>query len=331
MNQIRKKMITKMKLLLVNGLLVLSMMAAGCADHESASSSTAMSKPVIVCTIGMITDVASEVAGDRFVVKGMMGPGVDPHLYKATMRDIKAVNEAQIVFYNGLHLEAKMAEVLEEMSDKKTVVAVTKHIDPAMLTSPPEFEGNYDPHVWFDVSMWSTAVECIRDTLMEADPQHAEEYAQRADAYLVKLNELDHYVKTQVESIPANQRVLVTAHDAFGYFGKRYGFEVKGLQGISTLAEAGVSDVQDIVRFIVDRKIPAIFVESSVPRRNIEAVQEAASKKGWAVSIGGELFSDAMGDAGTEEGTYIGMVRHNINTISAALGATKVNHESATE
>jgi len=272
-----------------------------------------------VTTIGMITDVVQEVGGERVSVTGLMGPGVDPHLYKASEGDVGRLFEADVIFYSGLHLEAKMGEVLEKMGGWTRTVAVTSGIDEALLLSPPEFEGAHDPHVWFDVTLWMQAVETIRDTFVEVDPGSADLYRTNAQRYLAQLEELQRYVQEQTARVPRAQRVLITAHDAFNYFGRAYGFEVRGLQGISTATEAGTGDVQSLADFIAENRIPAIFVESSVPVRNIEAVQAAVQARGFQVGIGGELFSDAMGDWGTEEGTYIGMVRHNVDTIVGAL------------
>ena len=273
----------------------------------------------IVATVGMIADIAQIVGGDHVKMTGLMGPGIDPHLYKATAGDVSRLSGADVIFYNGLHLEAKMADVLQRMSGQTITVAVTSGIDRSMLLTPPEFEGAIDPHVWFDVKLWKKAVKIIRDTLIEADAKHAESYGRNAKVYLAKMDELHEYVKTQAERIPENQRVLVTAHDAFNYFGRAYGFQVRGLQGISTVAEAGTADIQELAKFIVQRRIPAMFVETSVSSRNIEAVQAAVKSRGFDVEIGGKLFSDAMGDPGTPEGTYIGMVRHNIDTIVKSL------------
>lgn len=272
-----------------------------------------------VTTIGMITDIVQVVGGERVQVTGLMGPGVDPHLYKASEGDVIRMAGADVVFYNGLHLEAKTGEVFEKMRGRVKAVAVTEGIDHALLLTPPEFEGAYDPHVWFDVRLWMKAVERVRDALIEMDPDHADLYRANARSYLAELAQLDAYVKAQAEKVPDGQRVLITAHDAFNYFGRAYGFEVRGLQGISTAAEAGTADVQALAEFIAERKIPAVFVESSVPTRTIEAVQAAVRARGFDVQIGGELFSDAMGNPGTVEGTYIGMVRHNIDTIVSSL------------
>jgi manganese/zinc/iron transport system substrate-binding protein len=272
-----------------------------------------------VATIGQIADVVRNVAGDRVDLVGLMGPGIDPHLYRASEGDVVSLAEADIVFYNGLHLEAKMADVFEKMGGSVTTVAVTDDIDRDELLNPPEFEGAYDPHVWFDVSKWMSVTELIRDSLMTIDPEHAELYEANALDYLAKLEDLHRYVAEQAGRVPEKQAVLITAHDAFNYFGEAYDFEVRGLQGISTATETGTADLSGLADFIVEREIPAIFVESSVPQRFIQALREAVASRGSRVAIGGSLFSDAMGDAGTPEGTYIGMVRHNIDTIAGAL------------
>ena len=289
--------------------------------NEKASSSTVSSEKQIrvVTTIGMITDIIQNVGGDRVSATGLMGAGIDPHLYKASEGDVARLAGADLIFYNGLHLEGKMAGVLERMQDQVKTVAVTHDIDRGILLAPPEFEGAYDPHVWFDVTLWMKAVERVRDTLIEVDQDSAELYRSNTESYLAQMEELHDYVMQQAERVSPDQRVLVTAHDAFNYFGHAYGFEVRGLQGISTAAEAGTADVQALVQFIVERRIPAMFVETSVPRRSIEAVQAAVEAKGFSVEIGGQLFSDAMGASGTPEGTYLGMVRHNIDTIVASL------------
>jgi len=305
-----------MKKLMLAVLLITVLLSACAAEANSDQAG----KLNVVTTTGMIADIAKNVGGEHVQVTGLMGPGIDPHLYKASENDVQLLQEANVVFYNGLHLEAQMGEVLERMNDFgiKTV-AVTDKIDRSVLQSPPEFAGNYDPHVWFDVTLWMQAVEQIRDTLVEVDPDNASVYQANAEAYLTELEGLHHYVLDQADTIPAEQRILITAHDAFNYFGRAYGFEVRGLQGISTEAQAGTADVRALADFIVERQIPAVFVESSVPQRNVEAVQAAVQAQGFEVEIGGSLFSDAMGTDGTPEGTYIGMVRHNIDTIVAAL------------
>ncbi|MFW6096620.1 MAG: metal ABC transporter solute-binding protein, Zn/Mn family [Chloroflexota bacterium] len=300
-------------------LMALALVACGEAG-ESSDIPIGERQVNVVATTGMIGDVIENVGGERVSVITLMGPGVDPHLYAASEGDVTRLREADIVFYNGLHLEAQMANVLDRMGESGSrTVAVTDAISRDSLLAPPEFEGAYDPHVWFDVSMWMQTVEVVRDALSDLDPESSDIYAQNADAYLAQLQELHDYVLQQAARVPEQQRVLVTAHDAFNYFGQAYGFEVRGLQGISTASEASTADVQDLARFIAEREIPAVFIESSVPQRNIEAVQAAVRSQGAEVSIGGELYSDAMGSAGTPEGTYVGMVRHNIDTIVSAL------------
>ncbi|MFC5987461.1 metal ABC transporter solute-binding protein, Zn/Mn family [Marinicrinis lubricantis] len=300
--------------------LILVLTACGSSGESFSSGAKDDSKLKVTTTIGMITDVAKEVGGEHVQVTGLMGEGVDPHLFKATQGDVRKLDEADIIFYNGLHLEAKLGDILEQMNEDKPTIAVAEAIEASKLLAGDEEAGEqYDPHVWFDVSHWMTVTETIRDELMKIDPDHSEDYEKNAEAYLTELQELHTYAKVQIASIPEESRVLVTAHDAFHYFGKAYDIEVRGLQGISTASEAGVKDVTDLVDFLVERKIGAVFVESSVSSKSIDAVIEGAEAKGHQIQEGGELFSDAMGPEGTEEGTYIGMVRHNVDTIVGAL------------
>lgn len=303
----------------ISGLvLLLALTAAACGKSEETPAADGVID--VTATIGMITDIVKEVGGDRVKVTGLMPAGVDPHLYKATQGDIKRLEDAEIIFYNGLHLEGKMAEILAEMGKKKPTVAVAENIPKdQLIAGDPEQGTEFDPHVWFNVRFWMKAVETVRDELAALDPDHKEHYERNAADYLAKLEELDGYVREQIESIPEPSRVLVTAHDAFGYFGEAYGMEVRGLQGISTASEAGTKDVTDLRDFLVERKIKAIFIESSVPQDYMQAVIEGAAKLGHTITIGGELFSDAMGEEGTPEGTYIGMVKHNVDTIVNAL------------
>lgn len=290
--------------------------AAGCAPPEEAVRDTRLQ---VVTTVGMIRDAVENIGGEHVSVVGLMGPGVDPHLYKAREGDVRRLFRADAIFYAGLHLEAKMAEVLEEMGSRTRTVAVVAAVPEEHLLAPPEFQGAFDPHLWFDVALWASIIEPIRGTLAELDPGHADDYRRNAEAYRAELMALDEYVHRQAERVPRNRRVLITAHDAFNYFGRAYGFEVRGLQGISTASEAGTGDVQALADFIAERRIPAIFVESSIPQRNVEAVREAVRARGWEVRIGGELFSDAMGNPGTPDGSYVGMLRHNIDTIVGSL------------
>ena len=273
----------------------------------------------LVATTSIIADVARELGGERVQVTGLMGPGIDPHLYKASEGDVQRLAGADLVLYNGLHLEAKMADVLERMRGRVRTVAVAEAVPKDRLLAPPEFGGAYDPHVWHDPGLWRLAVERSRDALIAADSAGAAHYAERATRYLARLDSLDAWVRAETGRVPEATRVLVTAHDAFNYFGRAYGVEVRGLQGISTATEAGTADVRTLADFIAQRRIPAIFVESSIPRRTIEAVQAAVRSRGHDVEIGGQLFSDALGDAGSPAGTYEGMIRHNVSTLVGAL------------
>jgi manganese/zinc/iron transport system substrate-binding protein len=276
----------------------------------------------IVTTVGMVTDIVRQVAGDRAEVTGLMKEGVDPHLYQPTRDDLKKLQQADAVFYCGLHLETSAMQSLftQQAKSGRPVFAVTDGISRSYLHSPPEFAGHYDPHVWGDIAAWSLAVNYVAQALSAYDPPGAESYASNAKAYQKQLAELEEYALKAIRSIPEEQRVLITAHDAFGYFSCAYQIPVKSAQGISTESEAGVNDVNRLVDLIVARKIQAIFVESSVNQKNMLAITEGANRRGQNVSIGGELFSDAMGPAGTYEGTYLGMMDHNITTIALALG-----------
>ncbi len=298
-------------------LLIAALLLSACTDQPTAASN---GKVNIVTTTGMIADIARNVGGERVQVTALMGPGVDPHLYKASEGDVRRLQSADLILYNGLHLEAQLGEVLKKMNEFGVrTVAVAEGIDPGALLADPTYPDVYDPHIWFDVTMWMQAVERAKEALIAVDPNHADEYVANAAAYLQELQALHQYVLSQAAKVPPEKRVLITAHDAFHYFGRAYGFEVRGLQGISTEAQPGAADVQNLAAFIVERRIPAIFVETSVPQRNIEAVQAAVQARGFDVRLGGTLFSDAMGSEGTPEGTYIGMVKHNIDTIVSAL------------
>jgi len=273
----------------------------------------------VTASTGMIADLAQNIGGDVVRVEALMGPGVDPHLYKASQGDIAKMADADLVLYNGLHLEGKMIDVFERIGRDKKAVAVGAVIPQEKLLFPEAFEGNPDPHIWFDVQLWMLATDAVRDALIQVAPEHKATFEANATQYKKQLESLDAYAREQIAAIARDQRVLVTAHDAFGYFGNAYDIDVQGLQGISTDAEYGIKDVQNLVDTLVERKIKAVFVESSVPKKAIEAVVEGAKARGHHVMIGGELFSDALGDAGTLEGTYIGMVRHNVDAIAKSL------------
>ncbi|MEM6701480.1 MAG: zinc ABC transporter substrate-binding protein [Acidobacteriota bacterium] len=292
--------------------------AFACAPTEKPASAGGALQ--IVTTTGMIADAARRIAGEHAEVVALMGPGIDPHLYKATESDVRKLSDADLILYQGLFLEGKMGDILGKLSSSRPVLAVGEVIDESVLMQPPAYEGQFDPHVWFDVGLWAEILLPITDALSELRPEHAESFRANAAAFAEQLQAMDQWVDESIATIPEEQRVLVTAHDAFGYFGRRYGLEVVGLQGLSTLAEAGLKDVDRVVDIVTSRQIPAMFVESSVPRRSIEALQASCREAGWEVAIGGELFSDAMGAAGTREGTYPGMVEHNVTTLVTALG-----------
>jgi manganese/zinc/iron transport system substrate-binding protein len=273
----------------------------------------------IVVTTGMIADMVKNIGGEQVTVTALMGPGVDPHLFKASQGDIGKLSRADAIFYNGLHLEGKMTDILQKMSRSKPVLPVAAGIEKAKLRQPPEFEGQYDPHIWFDVSLWIDAAQFVHDKLIEIDPTHRELYQTNGNGYISQLQKLHEWVKNQIVLIPENQRTLITAHDAFGYFGAAYGIKVMGLQGISTVAEYGVNDVTRLVDFIVEHKIPAIFVASSIPTRSIEAIIAGCQSRGANVKIGGTLYSDAIGESGGDADTYLKMIQHNVKTIVEAL------------
>lgn len=278
------------------------------------------SKPVVVTTTTMITDIVKQIGGNVIDVKGLMGAGVDPHLYKASEGDVNKLFNADMVIYNGLHLEGKLTDLFEKMEHRGVkTLALADTIDPNVLIHSKEFAASYDPHIWFDISLWRQCITYAASKLIVAFPEHKNTLRMNLDNYLTAFDSTALLLNQLIDSLPPEKRVLITAHDAFSYFGRAYHFDVMGLQGISTASEAGVQDVQNMARTIADRRIKAIFVESSVPRRNIEALQQAVKSKGFNVAIGGELFSDACGDAGTHEGTYLGMFEHNVRTILHAL------------
>jgi len=304
----------------------------GCSGGDSTPSAdsqaennvnTEIQLPIqVVTTTGMITDLTKHIAGDRAQVNGLIQSGIDPHLYQPTRKDIQSLMSADLVFYNGLLLEGKMTDALIRVAKTTPVHAVTEELDESYLLSPDEFAGHHDPHVWMDPIAWNSATSQIRNGLIDYDPAGSDLYQSNATTLITDIDALYQYAVESLGSVPESQRVLVTAHDAFNYFGQRFGFEVVGIQGISTESEAGVRDIERIVNLLVDRKIAAVFVETTVSQRNIQALIAGAADRGHQVKIGGSLYSDAMGNQGTYEGTYIGMIDHNITTITNALGGT---------
>lgn len=272
----------------------------------------------VVTTTTIIADVLRQLAGDLMDVQALMGPGVDPHLYKASAGDVQKMADADMVVYNGLHLEGRMGDVFEQIKGK-IIFAANENLPESELLDFETNSGYFDPHVWFDVPIWQEATVRMAQGLKELDPENAAQYSENLKKYLAELDALDQYIRSRIQEVDPEKRILITAHDAFQYFGNRYGFQVKGLQGISTDAEAGIADIRQLADFIAENQIKAIFVETSVPRKNIEALQEAVQAKGFHVEIGGELYSDSTGDVGTAAESYIGTVKENIDTIVDAL------------
>lgn len=302
--------------------------AAGCSGSQqphghSMSGSANWAKfagkhPIkAVCTTGMVADVVGKVGGQWVKVEQLMGEGIDPHLYKATPGAISTLTASDVVFYSGLHLEGRMTDVFENMAQRRPVVAITSSVPVEKLISLGS--DTFDPHVWFDVGLWSATIESVRKFLGEFDPEHRADYDAAATAYSAELKSLDDESRRRLTEIPKDKRVLITAHDAFHYFGRAYDVEVKAIQGVSTDTEAGLREINALVDFIVSHKIKAVFIETSVSDRNVQNLVEGCKAKGHEVRIGGELFSDSMGKPGTPEGTYVGMVRHNVDVIAAAL------------
>lgn len=304
----------KLKRLTMTMLVLMAAILGACGNNDSRSADSDVIQ--VVTTIAQIGEPISVIGGDRVKVTSLMGPGVDPHLYNASQGDISKLQNADVVFYNGLNLEGNMTDIFTEIGKTRPVLAIAETIPSNQLLN--DEEGAVDPHIWFDIHLWKQALAAAVDTLKEASPEDAEYFENNKKSYFAKLDELIEEAK-KLSTIPENKRVLVTAHDAFGYFGRMHGIEVVGLQGLSTADEIGLSDIQETIDLLVERQVPAVFIESTIPEDTIRSVIEGAARRGLDVELGGELFSDAMGEAGTEEGTYIGMYRHNVDTIYHAL------------
>ncbi|SNS76781.1 manganese/zinc/iron transport system substrate-binding protein [Ekhidna lutea] len=295
----------------------IALITLGCTTAEKSGDGN--EKPHIVATTGMLYDAVINIAGDKVTAEAIMGPGVDPHLYKATQGDLAKFNKADLIVYNGIYLEGKMSDILAKLGRQKPVVAAAESIPKEMLKSAIGYDDAYDPHVWFDVQRWRYVVTSINEALIKLDSTNREYFQTNAASYLKELDSLDRYVKQRINEIPEDQRILVTAHDAFVYFGDAYGMQVEGLQGISTVADFGLKDIAEVIDLIIENNIKAIFVETSVSDKSIKAVVTGCQEKGHEVKIGGYLYSDAMGELGTEEGTYTGMFKSNVETIVNAL------------
>ena len=304
-------------MVLLSFCLMTVMMITGCQKAEQKKTSDTLN---IVATTTMLADLSRVIGGEHVNVDGLMGPGIDPHLYQASAGDVTLMQNADVVVYNGLHLEGKMGEIFQSLTDRgSTVICIEDGLPKDQLLSWEDDSSVHDPHIWFQVSLWKSAAKTVADRLSEADPSHAQAYKKNLEAYTLELEKLDTYIRDRINEIPKDQRVLITAHDAFQYFGKAYGLEVRGLQGISTDAEAGTADVNTLADFITKRKIKAVFVESSVPPKTIEALQAAVKSKGFDVAIGGELYSDSLGGKNSGAETYLLTVKANVDTIVGAL------------
>ena len=309
------KIITGMRFLLVSALLVL---CVACAESSGSIKREGTIK--VVTTTSIIGDLVENIAGDAVEVTSLMGTGVDPHLYKASAGDVEKLAGADMIFYNGLHLEGKITDVLGQMRKNGIfTVGVAEGIDKSLLFSPEEYQGYYDPHIWFDVALWKKAAKVVMEAFTLYDPENAHVYRHNAESYLEELDLLQAYIQKKIAALRPDRKVLITAHDAFNYFGKGYGFEVMGLQGISTDSEASVADIKNLSKIITERKIPAVFVETSISPRYMRALRASVKARGFDVRIGGSLYSDSMGNPGTEEGTYIGMFKSNVDTIVESL------------
>lgn len=290
-----------------------------CDRRQTASQPPASNKPLrIVATTNIVADLVRVLAPPHVVVEHLMGPGIDPHLYKASHGDVAKLMQADVVVYNGLHLEGKMAEIFEQLdSRQKRTIAVAAGIPSAQLIA---VDANaHDPHIWMDPTLWRQAAEYVTRLLAEIDSQNAPQYSSKFLQYGLQLQALDAEIRQKLAAVPVERRILITAHDAFAYFGRAYGVEVRGLLGVSTAAEAGTADVRELAQLIVAKKIPAVFVESTVSERYLQSLQEAVSAQGGSVALGGQLFADALGDVGGPAGTYLQMMQSNVATIVAAL------------
>lgn len=305
---------------ILSGILTLGLLTFTTACGTDTKEATTDDKLNLVATTTMLADLAEVIGGDAITVTGLMGVGVDPHLYKASAGDVSKLENAQIILYNGLHLEGEMTDIFAKLeTDSKTILSVGDSLDETLLLMSEEEGELYDPHIWFDVSVWKEVATKVAQMLIELDDNNKELYSNNLEGYLVELSELEEYINNRTMEVPESQRVIITAHDAFNYLGNAYGFEVRGLQGISTEAETSTGDISSLASYIVERQIKAVFVESSVPTKNMEALQEAVKAKNFQIEMGGELYSDSLGDESKGHDTYIATFKYNIDTIVEAL------------
>jgi manganese/zinc/iron transport system substrate-binding protein len=300
-----------------------ALLAAGLLSLPAPALAQARRPPLALCTVGMVGDMVRNLGGAAFRTETLIGEGVDPHLFRPTRNDIQRILAADLLFANGHRLEGRMGDVLERARGAgKPVLLVAEALPRDRLRANPDYPDAADPHVWMDPTLWAEAAGPTAEALSRFAPAAAQDIAAALVAWRARLARLDAYARTALGAIPAQQRMLVTAHDAFAYFGARYGIEVASIQGLSTEAEANLARIEALVATLVARRVPAVFAESSVPDRAVRALIEGAGARGQRVAMGGNLFSDAMGRPGTYEGTYEGMIDHNVTTIARALGGT---------
>jgi len=310
----------KLKSITMRPILIIVLTVLLCSTLAACDEGPEDGRLVVVATTNVVGDLVRTIGGDEIALTVLMGPGVDPHLYRASEGDAARMSQADVIFYNGHNLEGRMTELFEQMGGRGVrTVPLAETLPDSLLQTSADYPGNRDPHVWLDASLWMKAADAVEEALAAANPQQAARYAERTATYREELQQTHRYVQERAQEVPEERRVLITSHDAFGYFGAAYGFEVRGLQGISTASEAGTRDVQQMAEFIVEREIPVLFAESSVPQRGMEAVRRAAQDRGFPATFGGTLYGDALGDRGTPVGTYTGMMRHNIDIIVDGL------------
>lgn len=304
---------------LIAATLFLWVLLMGCNTTENKTTTAEDKKLKVVCTTSIIADVLKNVAQDKIELQALMGYGVDPHLYKATQGDLETLQEADIVFYNGVHLEGRMGDVLEKLAKKKTVLPISKGFSESKLINNSDFTDGHDPHIWFDIDIWKSVTSYMTETLTKEDKQNAETYKTGEKKYIARLDSLDKSIANQVQQIADSNRIIITSHDALNYYSRKYDFKMRSLQGSSTAAEFGLKDISNLVDFIVEHKLKSIFAENIVSPQALEAVIKGCADKGHTVTIGGKLYSDALGPKGSTGDTYIGMLGANTKTLIEAL------------
>ena len=314
-NQRIKKKMKLRKYIPVGFFILIIGLLLSCGDNKPLSE-----KKTVICTTNVIADAISNILPPDFEVKSLMGPGVDPHTYKSKTSEIKNMKNADVIVYNGIDFESNLIDAIEEIGKSGFVISLGDLVPKDRLRKTTDFGSAYDPHFWHDVNLFSTSVSIAGSQLSVKFPDSKNYIDSATNSYTKKLLETESYVRSEIAKIPSNARVLITAHDAFGYFGRSFGIEVKGIQGISTASDISIRGITELTDFIVSRGIPAIFVENSVSQKNIKSVIEGCQSKGLNLSIGGTLYSDGLGDTESGADTYIKMIRKNTNAIVGGLG-----------